>query len=248
MRKGILNTIFRSLIYYRAPLFFQFLITAFLAAIIAGSLLTGSSVRQTLKANTEKKLNNAGIVISSGLRYFNPELSEKLQQRINTSCVSILELKGFSSNFSTGESAINVQIFGVGVDFFSFNLNNSTKDIKPGEALINNKLAERLNINLGDEIIIRFENISNIPLNAPFAPEEDPTESIILTVGGIADDDSYDKFTLRISQLKPLNIFLNLSDLEDAFEGDIKVNRLLIESNTATSIESVENALREFLS
>lgn len=248
MQKGLFNIIFRSLVYYRSSLFFQFLITAFLAAIIAGSLLTGSSVRQTLKANTEKKLNNAGIIISSGLRYFEPLLSEKLEQRINVNCVSILELKGFSSNFSTSESAINVQIFGVEDDFFSLNPKNSTQNINTGEVLINKKLAAQLNIHIGDDIIIRFKNISDIPLNAPFAPDEDPTESIILTVGAIADGDSYDHFTFGISQIKPLNIFLNLSDLKDAFEGETKTNRLLIENNAAISQESVKNALKEILS
>lgn len=248
MEKGIFNIILRSLFYYRAPLFFQFLITAFLAAIIAGSLLTGSSVRQTLKANTEKKLNNAGIVISSGLRYFNPELSKKLEQKINLSCVSVLELKGFSNNFNTGASAINVQILGVEDDFFSFNPNNSTDGLKSGEVLINKKLADQLEINVGDDIIIRFESISDIPLNAPFAPDEDPTESIILTVGEIADGDAYDYFTFGISQLKPLNIFLKLSDLEDAFEGNFKTNRILIENNTSVTVDFVENALKEVLS
>ncbi len=247
MRKGIFNTILRSLIYYRVPLFFQFLITAFLAAIIAGSLLTGSSVRQTLKANTEKKLNNAGLVISSGLRYFNPDLSEKLQQKINTRCVSILELKGFSSNFSTGESAINVQIFGVGNDFFRFSPKSYYVNLKQGEVLINKKLADRLNLNVGDDIIIRFETISNIPLNAPFAPEKDPNESLILTVGAIAIDDTFDNFTFGISQIKPLNVFLNLTDLKDAFDGHIKTNRLLIENDKKISLDIIQNALKEVL-
>ena len=242
-----MNIVLRSLVYYRAPLFYQFLITAFLAAIIAGSLLTGSSVRQTLKANTEKKLNNAGVVISSGLRYFNPELSNKLQKKINVKCTSILELKGYTTNFNTGESVVNVQIFGVWNDFFRFNPEYSREELAPGEALINKKLADRLKINIGDDIIVRFESISNIPLNAPFAPELDPHESIILTVGAIANNDSYDNFTLGISQIKALNIFFNLSDLGQAFEGGAKTNRMLIENNKFITPEVAENALKEVL-
>lgn len=247
MRNNLFHTVFKSVIYYRSSLFYQFLITLFLAAIIAGSLLTGSSVRQTLKNNTENKLNNAGILISSGLRYFDPSLSGKVKEKLNVNCVSIFETKGFSRNFNTGESALNVQVFGVKDDFFSFNPNSTISELKTGEVLINSKLAEQLNIGLGDDIIIRFKSISSIPLNAPFAPDKDPQESLILSVGGIADEDAFANFSLGISQLKPLNVFLKLEDLKDAFEGKLKTNRLLIEANNSISESIVESTLKEVL-
>lgn len=247
MNKGILILVKRSLVFYRTPLFFQFFTTAFLAAIIAASLLTGSSVRQTLRETIEKKLSNTGIVISSGLRYFDPDLDKKLQRELNRSCVSILELKGFSSHFSTGKSAVNVRIFGIQDAFFRLDRYGPGKELQPGEALINQKLADRLGAVVGDDIIIRFSDISDIPLNAPFAPEGDRVESIILTVKAIAEGDSYDHFNLGISQIKPLNLFLDLSDFEDAFGGKIKANRLLVENDSLNNVAKVEQALKKVL-
>ncbi|MBN2236166.1 MAG: ABC transporter permease [Bacteroidales bacterium] len=247
MRTGIIKSIYRSIIYYRKALFFQFMITAFLAAIISASMLTGSSVRATLRSNTEKKLNNSGMMISSGLRFFDPNLSEKLQQKVGLKCTSLLEMKGFSSNFSSGVSAQYVQLFAVNPDFFSFNSEAVLQQLLPGQVLINKKLADHLNVQKGDDILIRFKTLSNIPLNAPFAPEKDPSESLVLTVGEIASDNPYDYFSLGISQLKPFTIFLNLADLSDSFEGSLKANRLLIQKEDALTEKAVASALQEVL-
>lgn len=69
----------QSLQFYRRSAFQQCIIIALLAAVITGSLLTGYSVRQTLKKSVNEKLGRTGAVISSGLRYFNPDLADRLQ-------------------------------------------------------------------------------------------------------------------------------------------------------------------------
>jgi len=245
MRINRLHIIYRSIFYYKKQLFYQFLIIALLAAIIAGSLLTGSSVRSTLKQNTERKLNNTGFVISSGLRYLKPGIEKRLEKELKVEASAILELNGFCSNFNSEEKA-EVQIYGVSNDFFELNPALSATQFNGSQAILNTNLAERLRISVGDDIIVKFESISDIPLNAPFSPDTDPSESLILTVSAIADE-SFADFSLNISQLKPSNIFIPLSEFKDAFKGEVKVNRILLANQPEIADEKINSAIKSNL-
>ncbi len=67
----------------------------------------------------------------------------------------------------------------------------------------------------GDEIIIRFNEISAIPPDAPFSPSKNSGKSIVMKIGTILQPNTAGNFSLSISQVGPMNIFINLSDMED---------------------------------
>jgi len=163
--------ILRSLKFYRKPVFYQYLIIMLLSAVITGSLLVGKSVKESLKKSASEHLGNTGILISSGTRYFSQELAHKLNDQANIACTGILEITGYSQNLNSQKGAFNTHIFGVDKDFFVFQGNN-TLNINTGEVAVNKKLAEYLGISAGDELIIRFTEIKDIPADAPFAPSE----------------------------------------------------------------------------
>jgi len=246
MKLSIFHIVKQSLLHYKVPLLYQFIIITFLSAIITGSLLTGSSVKNSLKKDTVERLSNTGIVISSGLRFFDHSLAERIEKKSGVKCIGIIEMKGFCRNFSTGETALNTYIFGIDNNFFTFN-NNSAIELKPGEVAINEKLARQLSINIGDDIIIRFSRISDIPINAPFAPDEEPEESLVMTVGMILTPENSGNYSLHISQIKPKNIFINNNDLKDIFGGDIRANHLLFEYKPAITVNSIQNSLKDIL-
>ncbi len=220
------KSIRRSIIFYSRDTFNQVLIILLLSVIITGSLFTGYSVRESLRKSSSEKLGNTGILISSGLRYFDGSLAEGIAAETEEKAVAILETNGYCQNFATGATALNTNIYGITDSFWAFQGVDSVS-IDPGSVVINNKLAEHLGISMGDEIIIRFNDPDPIPDNAPFAPSEDENISRVLKVINILSSQKSGNFSLGISQLVPMNIFINRSDLR---VDESLANRLLIQN------------------
>ena len=243
MKQNINSLILRSLIFYRKSSVYQSVIVFLLAAIITGSLLTGFSVRESLKTTASEHLGNVDILISSGLRYFNRSLSERISQNTGEKCVSLLEMDGYCQNFATGSTSLNTVFYGITTDFFSFQGNDSII-IPQGSVALNKNLAQDLDIDIGDQIIIHYREISPIPANAPFATTEAAGIFKVLKVSQILNPEQSGNFSLGISQIIPKNVFINMSDLTADTLTLTKANRLLIENSKNTSIDNLENILK----
>ncbi len=139
-KSGMLKMIFKSLLFYRKDAVYQIIITILLSAIITGSLFTGHSVRSSLKKTADEKLGNTDIILSSGLRYFDASLSERVSESTGDKSTSLLETDGYCSNFVTGVTALNVKIYGITEGFFPFHAVDPVL-INSGEVAINSALA-----------------------------------------------------------------------------------------------------------
>jgi len=228
MKNFFLRNIFGSLIYYRKDTVYQIIIVAILTAVITGSLLTGESVRNSLKKKSEEKLGNTDIVISSGLRYFDPSLGTRVEEKTGNKTASILEIDGYCQNFSTGQSALNIKVFAVDSNFFAFN-SGDTITIDKGTVAVNKRLADFLNLSRGDEIIVRFRSVDPIPANAPFAPKTEKHGSKVMKVNRILSAGQSGNFSLGVSQVVPMNIFMSIRE-ENSGNENMKPNRLLIDN------------------
>ena len=242
MKLSFLHIIRRSFSYHLKDIVYQVLIIMVLTAVVTGSLMTGKSVRKSLKVASLEKLGNTGIVISSGIRYFDPSLVARVADNTGTDCTGILELDGYCQSFATQQTAPGVKIFAVNDDFFTFQ-RNDTLSIPRGEVAVNERLASYLDLKPGDELIIRFNAISDLPADAPFAPGDNQTGSAVLTIAYILGPSTSGNFSLAISQITPLNIFVNRSDLTDA-DGKIpRINRLLLSRQHGPSTDEAYHSL-----
>lgn len=221
----------KSIRFHRKQVFYQFFIIVLLCAVITGSLMTGSSVRTSLKKISGERLGNTGILISSGLRYFDPDLVGKFSNETGTSATGLLEIRGSSQGLISQRSENNTSIYAAGDDFFRFHGYDSLK-ILPGEIIVNSKLAGILEVSEGDDVIIKFRSITDIPADAPFSPSENETTSAVFRVGRITDDRELGNFSLSISQVTPSNIFVNIADLENIQNSRISLNRLIVDSES----------------
>lgn len=244
MKLTLSRLITRSLLYSKKDALYQIIIVALLSAIITGSLFTGYSVRKSLKRTALEKLGNTNIVISSGLRYFNTSLAEKLKGITGSEVVPLLEADGYCQNFSTGTTVLNTRILGIAKDFFPFNSVDSVV-IKPGTVAINAALAHQLGAEPGDEIIIRFRDIDPLPANAPFAPSKNDQGSKVLKISYILTPKQAGNFSLGITQIIPANVFINIGDMNSGNDTTFKANRLL---SGAFNINDVSEALTKVLS
>ena len=242
MKSNILHIVIRSLSFYKKRALNLFLIIGLLSSVITASLLTGFSVRQSLRRMAGEKLGNTGILVSSGPRFFSIGLPGRISDATGLETTGFLEIKGYCSNFATGKNALDVTFYGINDDFFGFHGVAGIK-IEPGTVAINDKLADQLDINTGDQIIITYKRLSPIPSSLPFAPDEEAGDSKVLTVSRIITREETGNFSLGISQLVPLNVFLNLQDIPDVQTGRTLINRFIL----APDKDLTTSHLREIL-
>lgn len=246
MMPGIFRIIIRSVKFNKKPVLYQILIIALLSAVITGSLLTGRSVKDSLKKSSTERLGNAGIIISSGIRYFDSELAQRMKDSAKIISTGILEINGYCQSLNSQKGANNVHVYGVSDDFFTFQGFDSLK-INPGEIAINKGLADYLGVKPGEDLIIRFKEISDIPPDAPFAPDNKNSKSVVMRIGTILMPTSNGNFSLSISQISPMNIFMNLPDVEDRHTNSYKINKLLFKRSKDNSLKTVFNTFKQYL-
>lgn len=240
------HLVLRSINYYKKPALFQFLIILLLAAVITGSLLVGSSVKESLKRSSAERLGNTGFLISSGTRYFTSDLPLRLNDSSGFTCVGMLDLQGYCQSLNSQKGAFDIHINAINTDFFKFHGHDSII-LKPGEVAINKRLSDYLGIVAGDELIIRFTEISDIPRDAPFAPTEGLSKSIVVRVGRILDHTGIGNFSVSISQITPMNIFINLTDIEGVRDKPLKLNRILIKNDARIPVTGISVELQNSL-
>jgi putative ABC transport system permease protein len=238
--------VLKSIRFYKKPVMYQVLIIALLSAVITGSLLTGSSVRTSLKRSAAERLGNTGILVSSGIRSFDAALAERVKDSAGIDCSGILEINGYCQNLNSQKGAFNTHIYATGNDFFKFHGYDSVT-ISPGEIAINKRLADYLGVKQGDDLIIRFREITDIPPDAPFAPAGDAGKSVVMKIGNILKTSGIGNFSLSISQIMPMNIFMNLSDLINEYGKPVKINRLLINKKYDRSVNEISSAIQKVL-
>jgi putative ABC transport system permease protein len=246
MAPGIFSIVLKSIKYYRKPVVYQVLIIALLSAVITGSLLTGYSVRMSLKKSAADHIGNSGIVVSSGLRYFDNDITGRIRVTGGLNCTGLIEITGSSQNLSSQKDAFNTHIYGIKPDFFSFH-GKELVSLNSGEIAINRRLADHLEAKKGDDIIIRFTEISDIPSDAPFAPDKADGHSVVKKIAEIIEPENGGNFSLSISQLVPMNIFINLDDIGYETGKSVKINRLIIEKNSNISIEKAGAIIKSTL-
>ncbi len=242
MKLSLFHIVRRSISHNLKGALYQIVIIILLSAVITGSLMTGKSVRESLKETSFEKLGNTGIVISSGIRYFDPSLTSRLASETGLKCTGVLELDGYCQNFATQQYVPQVKIYALDDNFFPFH-NNGQITIDKGSVAVNERLADYIGLKEGDDLIIRFSSITDIPADAPFSPGKESNPSVVFRTATILGPGNSGNFSLGISQLTPINIFINRSDLTDA-EGKIPgINRLLFDRTQSVSTEQIYDDL-----
>ncbi len=246
MKLNLLRIITRSIVYNLKGSIYQLIIIVLLTGVVTGSLMTGRSVRSSLKQTSFEKLGNTGVLLSSGIRYFAPSVADRISAETGVKCTGVLELDGYCQSFATQKIASQVKIFAINDNFFTFN-DNKYIEIPEGKVAVNQRLASYLGITEDEELIIRFNSITDIPADAPFSPGKESGPSIVLKVAKILDPSDGGNFSLGISQLVPMNIFINRSDLENASGKIPDINRILVDFRGDVSPEMLNRALKKII-
>jgi putative ABC transport system permease protein len=204
--------IIRSIIHYRKQHLALFLGMAVSAAVVTGALIVGDSIRYSLNKMVDTRLGKTQFAVVGGSRFMDAGLAGNLAQALQVPVAPVLMLQGIVIHPDSGTRVNKAGIIGIDSSFIG--ISRSPFPVPADdEAVISRSIADRLNLKVGDELLVRVESANPIPVNAPFAREPAPTVALRLKIKAIATDDQLGRLNLGNDQSYVYNVFISVSFL-----------------------------------
>ncbi|MCA1747558.1 MAG: hypothetical protein LC655_07660, partial [Bacteroidales bacterium] len=197
--------------------------------VLTGALIVGDSVKYSLGQIVELRLGDVTHTMQSGDRYFTTDLPEKISERNDISVSSVLLLEGIAVADGGQKRVNNIQVVGVDSLFDQMaGQDNFYSQLSDDTVYISQNLSGRLNLQPGDEFLLRMTKASLVPLNAPFVSDADNTVSLRVVIAAIPNEQQLGQFNLKNSQTAPFNVFISADRLSGLMELGRRANLLLL--------------------
>ena len=233
----MLKLIIHSIIYYRKQHIGTILAIAMCTTILTGAFIIGDSVRGSLRDMVTERLGNTSYALELDHRYIKTRIADKLADRLGTTVAPLLCINGVLRNPEGTNLARSVRINGI--DFRFAQIANNSKiyeNLADDEILINEPLARQLNLNTGDEIVLRFTDSGFLPGDTPIAGNVSNIIAGRYKISGIVNTEQLGHFNLRINQVATENVFISLSALGRELNLNDYANTVLIAGNGSDKI------------
>lgn len=218
-----------SLRYYAGTNALVVLGVAVAVAVLAGALLVGSSVRESLRELALGRLGRTDAIVTAAT-FFRTALAAdvmaKSPQYVSAAAPMIV-VGGAVSHDESQRAAGRVLVYGVDDRFGQFH-GHQGFGLGGREALISEALASELGAKAGDSVTLRVAKPTDIPLSTLQGRRETAGERIRLTVSRVLDRGSLGEFSLAPSQGPVLAIYVPLARLQRDLDLGDRVNALLI--------------------
>ena len=225
--------IFQSLWHYRYAYIGVLLGSVLGAMVLLGALFAGSSVKESLRQISENRVGKTTHLITGGDRFFREALAGELEKDSDLIAAPVLLAKGVASK---GRESVNqVQLVGVTHRFWDFAPEETELKLSESKVAVNEVLAQRLGLGVGDTLVVRFQKPGVVGGNAPVAGADPSLESVRCTVTEVLGDSSFGRFSLETTQVPQPSVFLPLALLQEAFEFPGRANLLLLKTEQAVS-------------
>ncbi|MGW8315016.1 MAG: FtsX-like permease family protein, partial [Bacteroidales bacterium] len=215
-------------------------------AVLTGALIVGDSVKYSLNRIVELRLGKVTHVIRAGDRYFTDGLSDKIREDLSVPVSSVLLQEGIAVADGGSKRINHVNILGVDQWFDGMAGKEGYYSSLAGDSvIISQNLANRLNLGAGDELLLRIEKASLIPMNAPFVSDADNAVSVRVAIRDVAGEEELGTFNLRVSQTAPFNVFMARSQLESLMDFEGRVNVMLLDAGNSGAALQIREDLRK---
>lgn len=198
-------------------------------AVITGALLVGDSVRGSLRDLVLERLGGIDQLVLAEQPF-----REKLAKELDVEQASPLLMVPGSLTFTNdGESrnATQLTIFGHTNQFWQFEEGPSPAPLKRNQVALSRSIAAELNVELGDEVLLRVPLLDNMPADSVLGEKLDTTTSRRLEIVHVLSDEGLARFSLRPSQQPPRNVFVPLATLQDLLDLEGKANVIALDES-----------------
>lgn len=221
----------RSLTFFWKPNLAVALGAAVAATVLTGAMLTGDSVRGSLRDLTLDRLGGIDLaLVREG--FFREELARDLAGRKAAAAPAIV-LRGTAVHGSSQARAAGIAIYGIDQRFTEL-FGADLPALKSGSGgifpplIVNESLRRELGAKPGDDVLLAFARPGEIPRETLLGEKEadDVLASRRFTLVQVLPDRGLGRFGLTPNQGQPLNAFVPLTQLQDAVEREGRVNAL----------------------
>lgn len=235
--------LWRSLVFYRRTNLAVMLGAAVGAAVLAGALVVGDSVRHSLQRFAVLRLGRVKVTLAAGDRFFRDGLATDLAADFGGPVAPVMQLRGVAWNKDGTARANRVQVLGVDERFWAL-APGPPPPVLPDEdgVVLNRYLADRLGAAVGDQVVLRIETPATLPRAVVLASRDQATLAMRWTVRSIASDEAFGRFGLQADQLPPDTAFLSLPRLQRQLDLPGRANLLLAASEVLP--EAASGAIR----
>ncbi|MCC6363398.1 MAG: ABC transporter permease [Bryobacterales bacterium] len=205
---------------------------AIAVAVLAGALLVGDSVRGSLRELVVGRLGKTDYIVA-GMNPFRAGLAGELaaQRTAGLRAYAMFAMEGIVTHAAGGGVAAKVAVYGVDDGFWKFHGAHLAREAPAGgTALVSPSLAGELEIKQGEDVVLRLDKPSEIPLESLHGRKDDVVRSLRLTSGGVLSEEEMGEFSLRPSQAGVRAVFVSLSRLQRELGQAGKANVILLSS------------------
>lgn len=195
-------------------------------AILVGALAVGDSVRASLHDMALARLGRVQFALNSQSRFFRAELATSISSELKSTVASVVLLRGTAA--IQEQRAGRVQVVGVDNHFWQLSPSGLVPDTHSDSVILNDRLAAKLHVKIGDEILLRVDKPSLLSRDAPLSTVSDATVAMRVPVGAIVADQEFGRFGLDANQIPPLTAYLPKELLQKSIGLENRVNVLLV--------------------
>jgi len=237
-----LKFVIKSLLHYATNNLTVAIGVAVSTAVLCGGLIIGDSVRYSLEKNVSYRLGRAEYLVDAGERFLSRDLAADLDSSTGNRVVPILQTSALGIVDGGRLREDEIQVLGINEEFNLLAETDSFyNQLIRDRVIINERLAERLQLKAGDSFLLKIKKSSLIPLNAPFVSDQETSLSVRVHVSAIAGVSEMGRFQLRNSQTSPSSVFINLDFLNELLQMEQKINRILIIPREPTEPEEIKD-------
>ncbi|NNE90486.1 MAG: FtsX-like permease family protein [Verrucomicrobiales bacterium] len=234
--------VFKSLTHYRWVNLAVLTGVALTSAILSGALVVGDSVKESLRQNAEARISNIGKVVVGGDRFFTAKLAENLVLE-NADVAPVLQVRGTVSADGGNKRANAVQIVGVDESFWKIGIDDDFSIEDENWFAVNDILANRLDLKIGDALNSRVEIPGELSKDAPLSGESEQTKPFNETITHILGPETMGRYSLKAEQVPPGTVFLPIEKLQTILEKSGQANLLLVRDGGNLRIDSLTEAI-----
>ncbi|MBL9123354.1 MAG: FtsX-like permease family protein [Planctomycetaceae bacterium] len=201
-------------------------------AVLTGALLVGDSVRGSLLGLALERLGRIDDVLVTRY-FFREQLAAELAATPDfdkdfSLAAPAIVLEASLAQPESGRRASRVNCYGVTSEFWQLGSGAPITAPTGEQIVLNQPLAERLQVQVGDEVILRLPLFGDIPADSALGRKTDTVRNRSLTVAAVIPARGLGEFALRPSQQAPLNAYVPLPTLQRALEEPGRVNAIFV--------------------